>query len=416
MGLASFRRRWAVPLAVATTVLIVNAVGFWIWYSRLTHDPVYLIKHGSSFERLQAAADLGVLKEDTDVDRVMAVLADAIDDGDIALRSTCEEALGALTAQVRERPGGGATFQKGQTEREVAFAIQKLTQCLSDPEPAIRTSAAFALGSLASKSPVDLPPKLVQALEDESTVVRQAAMKALNKAKLTQSVVPALIATLARSDPELRFHATEILGRIGPAAEPAVPALLAMLSEPFDSKKQKDSGQMAAFWDPACGAAIALGKIGGGGDTIAGLTAMLSSDDPERAICAATGLASLGPAAASAIPALITAYDRVLRSEDHVLGQSAFAMALGEIGPRLRGGGRNRCDPDAGGSTPKDTWVRVSVIEALGKFGSEATAVKTRLREFEQSPVRELKDAARKSLTLIETSPGAVESNAKPSR
>ena len=57
--------------------------------------------------------------------------------------------------------------------------------------------------------------------------------------QLTSSVVPNLIKALASPETELRFQATEILARVGPAASPAVPALLALLSEPFDSNRSK---------------------------------------------------------------------------------------------------------------------------------------------------------------------------------
>jgi hypothetical protein len=45
----------------------------------------------------------------------------------------------------------------------------------------------------------------------------------------------------------------------------------------------------------------------------------------------------------------------------------------------------------------KDPWVCINAVEALGKFDQDAQSRITRLREFEQSPVRELQEAARKS-------------------
>ena len=96
--------RSTVLLAVAAAS-IVTAAGFWIWHLRSVSDPVHLIAHGTPFERLQAAADLGILKEDTDVDRVVAALIGAMDGGEIVLRSASEESLGFLTAQVLSRSG-----------------------------------------------------------------------------------------------------------------------------------------------------------------------------------------------------------------------------------------------------------------------------------------------------------------------
>ncbi len=393
-------RRWVLLLATAAAS-ILTAAGFWTWHLQAIRDPLHLIKHGDPFERLQAAADLGVLKEDTDVDRVLAALVDAMDDGEIVLRSAAAESLGSLTAQILSRPGGGTPDERERTTRRLAFAIRSLTEGFADPEPTIRASAASALGQLASEIKVDLPSELVAALHDQSPQVRQAAAKALNNAQLTSSVVPALITALASPEPELRFQATEILARVGPAAAPAVPALLPMLSEPFDRKKSKTERTPPNFWDPACGAAIALGRIGVLPETIAGLTGMLSSDVPARVQSAAAALARLGPAAGGAVPALITEYDKALKADGHVLGQSALAAALGDLGPRSQSAAQAAAILTRALDS-QDTWVRVAAAQALGKFGQGAGPAIPKLRKLEQSPVRELQDAAKTAIAAIE--------------
>jgi HEAT repeat protein len=395
-------RRLALLLAAAAAAAsILTAAGFWTWHLRAIRDPLHLIKHGDPFERLQAAADLGALKEDMDVDRVVAALVDAMDDGEIVLRSAAADSLGSLTAQILSRPGGGTPDERERTARRLAFAIRSLNEGFSDPEPTIRASAASALGQLASENKVDLPSELVVALHDQSPHVRQAAAKALKNAQLTSSVVPALITALASPEPELRFQATEILARVGPAAAPAVPALLPMLSEPFDRKKSKTERTPPNFWDPACGAAIALGRIGVRPETIAGLTGMLSSDVPARMHSAASALAKLGPAAGGAVPAIIAEYDKVLKAEGHVLGQSALAMALGELGPR------SPAAADAAAILTRaldchDLWVGVSAADALGKFGRGASAAVPELRNLAQSPIPDLQNAAKKAVAAIE--------------
>ena len=108
-------RRLALLLAAAAAAAaILTAAGFWIWHLRAISDPVHLIKHGDPFERLQAAADLGVLKEDTDVDRVVVTLVDATDDGEIVLRSAAAESLGLLTAQILTRADSGTPAEQEQ--------------------------------------------------------------------------------------------------------------------------------------------------------------------------------------------------------------------------------------------------------------------------------------------------------------
>jgi HEAT repeat protein len=394
----------------------VTIAGVWIHHLRASRDPVHLLKHGTYFERIQATADLGVLKEGADVDCALGALVSATRDGEIVMRSAAEESLGVFTAQLLTRSGRGTPADRQQTERRVSLAIKTLTQGLSDPDPTIRASAALGLGQIGKKGGVDLPPELAAALADESPIVHQAATKALNESQLTASVVPPLIMALASPEPEARFRATEILARVGPAARPAVPALLALLSEPFDVKRSTTDHTSPNYWDPACGAAIALGQIGPTPETIAGLTTMLASDVPERTSSAASGLAKLGPAAGPTVPALIRAYDRVLKSEKPFLGQSAIALALGRLGPHSEAPADSIAILTRGLDS-KQTWVRLGAAAALGNFGRDAAAAIPKLRELEQSPDRDLQNAAKKALAAIEAdSATAAEVSPPPQR
>ncbi len=416
-GSRMHRRRPALIALIVgvTAVSIVTGAGYWIQHIRAVHHPLYLIKHGSFLEQLQAAADLGVLKDDTDIDQVTATLGSAMDDGEIVLRSAAEESLGSLLAQSLSRPDHGTTADREQDSRRVALALRKLTNGLSDPEPTIRASAANGLGFIGKAAAFDLPPELVRALADESPIVRQAATKALKDSQQSASVVPALRSVLASPDQQSRFLATEILARAGPAAKSAVPDLLALLTEPFDLNRSKSDVTSPMYWDPACGAAIALGDIGPDPKSIAGLIALLASDVSERASSAASGLAKLGPDAGIAVPALITTYRRVLESEGHFLGQSAVAMALGQLGPQSTAAAESIAILTKGLDS-NDTWVRIAAALALGKFGPDAAAAVPKLRELERSPIRDLQNAAMKALEEIEpeTTTSAGSSSVQP--
>ncbi len=411
------RRRIALAalFLVVLAASIVTGAGLWIRHIRMVRHPLYLIIHGSYFERLQAAADLGVLREDTDIDRVMAALLGAIDDGEIVLRSASEEALGSLLAQSLGRPGKGTAADGEQDRRRLVLAIRKLNEGLSDPEASIRASAANGLGFIGKAAAFDLPPELARALADESPIVRQAATKALKDSQHSASVVPALKSVLASPDQRSRFLATEILARAGPAAKSAIPDLLALLSEPFDLNRKKTDGTSPMYWDPACGAAIALGEIGPDPDSIAGLIALLASDVSERASSAASGLAKLGPDAGIAVPALITTYRRVLESEGRFLGQSAVAMALGQLGPQSTAAAESIAILTKGLDS-NDTWVRIAAAMALGKFGPDAAAAVPKLRDLERSPIPDLQNAAMKALEAIEpeTTTSAGSSSVQP--
>ncbi|MFI5455793.1 MAG: HEAT repeat domain-containing protein [Isosphaerales bacterium] len=401
-------------LILAAVVLSMTFAGLWIWDGLTSSDPVRLIRSGSVTERQKAASDLGGADEDTDVDRVMTALVSAMEDTDVVVRSTAAQDLAGVAAEVLRRPARTPAEQKS-AEQKVAVAIRTLTKGLSDPEPTIRASAVFGFGLLGQSSKMDLPPELIAALSDESSSVRQATAKALKAVQLTPGVVPALIEALGSRDREVRFHAAEILERVGPGAEPAVPALLATMKEPFDLEESKRTRDIAWRWDPACGAAKALGRISASREVIAGLAAMLSSDVAERISSAAEGLGNVGPGAVAAVPPLIAAYDKALNSVQHRIGQSAIAAALGRIAPKS-------------GSAPgavailiqaldsKDWTVRVGAAQALGQFGVDAAPAMPRLGALRQDSVNYVRDAATAALATIEAASGTNDPHAKNDR
>ena len=75
-----------------------------------------------------------------------------------------------------------------------------------------------------------MEPILITALGDANPEVRKTAAVALGQIKSpTARAMSSLIATLGDAEPEVRRGAGEALGQIGPAA---VPALIAVLSDP----------------------------------------------------------------------------------------------------------------------------------------------------------------------------------------
>jgi HEAT repeat protein/flagellar basal body rod protein FlgG len=239
-----------------------------------------------------------------------------------------------------------------------------------------------------------------------------------------------------RSSPSMRYDAVWMLGQIGPEAKPAVPMLIALLSE-SDWELRKAAAAaleriapqsepvLAALveaWTAALGsqaaseryqAAVALGRLGprlsrapskplqaridAAVQSLAGM-----ADDPASG--AARALGQLGKAAASAVPALVHALGH---SQVHVRLQAADA--LGRMGPAARdavpdlvralrdaqpevrwraaasigmiGAGDSGCgEALAELLRDQDEVVRDRAAEALGKLGPVTAGVAAQLR------------------------------------
>jgi HEAT repeat protein len=386
--------------------LFISWGGFSIWYNMTRYDPVRLIRRGNVDERQRAARDLRVVSEHTDFGAVIAALVRALEDTDAAVRAAAAESLGVVVTAVALRTDRTPKNQE-LTNRQVDLAIRALSKRLSDPDPMVRASVVRSLGSVGENIKVNPPPELFAGLTDESRSVRQATYDALDTLPLTSAAIPSSIQALLSRDREIRFHAAEILGRLGPDAGAAVPTLLAILKEPFDLQERTKNRVVAWYWDPACSAAKALGQIAANDEVIAILAEMLSSDVAERVSAAADGLGKMGPRAVAAVPQLIAAFDRAQQPGQHMIGQITISRSLGLIAPKTASA------PDAIAILTKaldsgDVWVRLGSAQALGSFGADAAGAIPKLRALTQDSRQDVRDAARAALSTIETPSGPI--------
>jgi HEAT repeat protein len=139
--------------------------------------------------------------------------------------------------------------------------------------------------------------------------------------------------------------AAEVLGKMGPAARKAVPALIRLLLE-FDGAITADAEKALPKIDPhwASRGAVPIFIRG------------LKSKDTFRRQSAAIALARLGPAARKAVPYLIP----LLKDEEDYVRLRA-AQALGDMGPAAKAALpalRPLLEDD-------EDFVRVSAAEAL---------------------------------------------------
>jgi len=199
----------------------------------------------------------------------------------------------------------------------------------------------------------------------------------------TDASLSALLVRIDSPEPRLRASAARALGRLGPAASPAVPRLVRRLGDPEPPVRAGAAWALGQIGPPARPALLplverlrdddpsvrfhageSLGRIGP--DTEAARRALVAVVEdaaaPGRAEAAAA-LGHLGAAAQGALPALVAALEDPRES---VRGRAAWA--LGQIGPAARS------------AVPallvafKDAGVRWRVADALGAIGPDALA------------------------------------------
>jgi HEAT repeat protein len=153
-------------------------------------------------------------------------------------------------------------------------AIPIIIRAMADSVETVRKNAVDALGKIGGK----VIPTLVDALADPKELVRQNASEVFGK--IGVPAVAALVAEMSNGNEVVREHATASLGNIGPAAEVAIPALVAALADPSGKARQN--------------AGVALVRIGDA--AVPALNKARSSPDPAVGLAAVQILAQIAPA------------------------------------------------------------------------------------------------------------------------
>lgn len=259
---------------------------------------------------------------------------------------------------------------------------------------------------------------------------------------LPSDPVPGLLEALTHPFMDVRLEAIGALGRLGPLATDAIPALVRLLDDPDGLLRRSAAraiGQCGAEAVPALSAALshsdrhvrrqatwALGRLGEKArPAVIKLGQTLSDSDSRTATGAAQALGTLGPIAEPAIPHLI----RALSSLNRVLCRLA-ARALSQIGPPamvplfeplfdadpfVRGEAAralNWIEGDLSGAVGALVTVlridpsaarRVQAAQALGCLGPRAAAAADALREAQSSSKEKLRQAAMVALRQVQS-------------
>jgi len=276
----------------------------------------------------------------------------------------------------------GAALALGKMGPDARPAHAALVHALKDPEPRVRGNAALALGLIQPNEPA-VAPALAALLRDDHAETADSAGTALgNLGPAAESAVQPLIDLLRGDHPGARRRAIGVLARIGPAAKSATSALMQNLQD-RDPVFRAEAARALVSAGPQPTAPV--------GCLIQALRQREDELDPHVRAWACLSLAQVGPPAADAVPALVSAL-----VDDAGPVRNAAALALGQIGPaaipalvqaldhldpRVRSGaalslggtgtaGRRAMPSLHGALSDEDPRVRLAAAEALARIAT----------------------------------------------
>jgi HEAT repeat protein len=255
------------------------------------------LRDSNEYVRDRAASALGDIGPEAAA-AVPALLAILRNDDEVGhFRSTASEALGNINVQPKE-------------------VVPALILALRNPDSHVRFMTVEALGRYGTQAGAAAEPLREALLQDADLSVRWNATGPLAKVDPEGTIaIPALRQALQNDDDSLRTFAARAIGTFGEKAKDAAPLLLANL------KDRHVRSRIAA--------AEALWRVKGNvKDTVPVLIRTIDQEPKPLVdqLWAANALATIGPAAKDAVPAL-----RGLLKKLH--WPHAPAHALGNIGP-----------------------------------------------------------------------------------
>ncbi len=228
-----------------------------------------------------------------------------------------------------------AAFALGATA-SVDDVVPALDRALEDPDSLVREEAARALGRIGPQA-AQAVPALVQLVGDPVRPVREAALEALarlgettladelqaeaSRAATRPAQLDELLERLRSDDARLRAETSWPVGKLGADAAPALPAIVHQL---------RTDEHPDARW----GAAWCVGRIGNAAvDAVPEVIVAVQDDpDPDVRAQAANALGHIGLASTQVVDALVSALDDAAAS---MLREEAL-VALARLGPSAR--------------------------------------------------------------------------------
>ena len=264
-------------------------------------------------------------------------------------------------------------------ENIVGAAVATIVKAFESDDVDVRRAAARAMVEF-DVDHATVAPLLVKALQDEDDTVVANAIAALSAfgPRALQHVDDAL------ANKELRHYALLLIGRMGPEAASAVPALIDTLG------KAGDTPQDIEFIREAH---IALSTIGPAAKAaVPTLIKSVGAEDDEVSASACYALGKMGEEARSAVPAL-----RRAGGSESLVVRAASVFALWQIQP---GSPERRLEATILLVEALDSereLVRAGAATMLGELGTLGATAKEKLRQVSESD-----DAARVRQAALE--------------
>jgi HEAT repeat protein len=190
----------------------------------------------SPVRKTVAARALGQMGPDAKA--AVPVLLKALEQDDDQFRHDVSDALGQIGAPSVPGLIESLQAQKPKQRQAAALALAQIGSGAKSAEPALLSAAEketddAARGAILAAltktgvAPDKAAPLLLKAIRSDNAELHHAALNALLTSRATErSAIGSLTGQLSSKDPAARQQAAQLLGRIGPAAVDAVPALV----------------------------------------------------------------------------------------------------------------------------------------------------------------------------------------------
>lgn len=265
--------------------------------------------------------------------------------------------------------------------RPTTSLLPALIEALKDKRPEVRCGVARVLQAGGAESKLAIP-FLAQSLKDGDPSVRIEAAIALLALSPESDTVPLslLLEGLQNPLPDVHSRAAYAIGKLGPAAKEAIPALVQILKKGLTNERA---------W-----AAIAIGNIGPEAKDVspALLEALRDPSDGIVRLRAAEALWRIERQPTQVLPTLVESLKGANSSERLVA-----ALVLSQMGPAAKDALPELVQAIKDSNVPTRHWI----IQALSLMGSEAKSAIPALTELQNDPDPNIRQRAAQAVLSI---------------